>query len=406
MLTMLRLSLIFTLSTLCVCTFCQDPGCTDSNAINYESSAVGDDGSCYYECDSPPVNDNCSEAIQLEIGVEVTGSLCCASAGVDDLCIPDDVTAFGVWYHANLGDCDTFILNLQNLSGQNIAMTIYEDANGDGCAGIEEIVCCPIEEDSCSGNVPAFVILSPESEYYFYVYTTDEVNCGEFSLTIDCGIYGCNDLWSCDYDPEATVGDATCTYDCSCAATNTTCFEALTIEPGFADTPTTYCLSNTYFPSEIIGCDLEYQVGMWYTFQGTGSAVELSTCGSDWPTRIDIFTTSTSDCSGVFSCALDALTLENVTFADNVCTEDDTELHLNTFVGETYFVYLSAPGNAYFDFTFTASQPGDFNEDGAVDTTDLLLLLGQIGCVQNCLYDINGDGVTNVLDILLFLTYF
>ena len=46
----------------------------------------------------------------------------------------------------------------------------------------------------------------------------------------------------------------------------------------------------------------------------------------------------------------------------------------------------------------------DFNGDGYVGTSDLLMLLTGYGCASNCAHDLNGDGQTDTSDILEFLT--
>jgi len=46
------------------------------------------------------------------------------------------------------------------------------------------------------------------------------------------------------------------------------------------------------------------------------------------------------------------------------------------------------------------------NNDGSVTVADILLLLGNFGCEENCEVDINEDGATNVQDILLLLAAF
>ena len=57
------------------------------------------------------------------------------------------------------------------------------------------------------------------------------------------------------------------------------------------------------------------------------------------------------------------------------------------------------------EFT-SCTCPEDVNGDGVVSVADILLLLGEFGCVSNCNADINEDGGTNVQDILLLLAAF
>jgi hypothetical protein len=48
----------------------------------------------------------------------------------------------------------------------------------------------------------------------------------------------------------------------------------------------------------------------------------------------------------------------------------------------------------------------DLNNNGSVETGDLLFLLGDYGCTNNCIADLNGDGIVNAADMLAFLPYF
>lgn len=47
--------------------------------------------------------------------------------------------------------------------------------------------------------------------------------------------------------------------------------------------------------------------------------------------------------------------------------------------------------------------PGDFTNDGVINTNDLLLMLALFGCLTGTCDDINQDGVFNVIDLLLFM---
>lgn len=49
---------------------------------------------------------------------------------------------------------------------------------------------------------------------------------------------------------------------------------------------------------------------------------------------------------------------------------------------------------------------GDFDGDGFVTVNDLLLLLAEFGCLQNCTTDLDGDGVVGTSDVLIFLSVF
>ncbi len=78
-------------------------------------------------------------------------------------------------------------------------------------------------------------------------------------------------------------------------------------------------------------------------------------------------------------------------------------------------VYPNAPGtaegidnncNGSIDPDEAAPCLGDFNFDGFINITDLLLLLGDFGCQSNCNADLNGDDAVNSSDMLVFLGLF
>ena len=49
---------------------------------------------------------------------------------------------------------------------------------------------------------------------------------------------------------------------------------------------------------------------------------------------------------------------------------------------------------------------GDFNSDGLIGIADLLILLGDFGCITGCGYDMNGDGGVTTSDMLVMLAIF
>jgi hypothetical protein len=46
---------------------------------------------------------------------------------------------------------------------------------------------------------------------------------------------------------------------------------------------------------------------------------------------------------------------------------------------------------------------GDYNDDGVINNTDLLVFLTYFGCTNSCPGDLNGDTVCNMSDVLMFL---
>lgn len=58
------------------------------------------------------------------------------------------------------------------------------------------------------------------------------------------------------------------------------------------------------------------------------------------------------------------------------------------------------------EFTSCISCLGDFNGDGMIDILDLLILLAEFGCTQDCVADLNGDNTVSASDATLFFTLF
>lgn len=70
----------------------------------------------------------------------------------------------------------------------------------------------------------------------------------------------------------------------------------------------------------------------------------------------------------------------------DIATANDGADTLSVFINQTCEV---DPGT-----------PGDFNDDGVVNVSDLLILLGDWGACPDCPTDLTGDGMVNVLDLL------
>jgi hypothetical protein len=52
-------------------------------------------------------------------------------------------------------------------------------------------------------------------------------------------------------------------------------------------------------------------------------------------------------------------------------------------------------------------QPADLNGDGIINIGDILVLIGNWGCLaDDCAGDINGDGITNINDLLMLIGLF
>ena len=77
---------------------------------------------------------------------------------------------------------------------------------------------------------------------------------------------------------------------------------------------------------------------------------------------------------------------------------------------DCYFDY-DASGNNTVDFGFFDPNapppcPPDLDNSGAVNVSDILIALGEFGCINACTADLNGDGFVGVADVLMVLSQF
>ncbi len=63
-------------------------------------------------------------------------------------------------------------------------------------------------------------------------------------------------------------------------------------------------------------------------------------------------------------------------------------------------------GDMYVDCECVGVFAGDADEDGIMEVDDLLEFLSAIGCASDCEMDFNNDSIVNMLDLLIFLSYF
>jgi hypothetical protein len=68
--------------------------------------------------------------------------------------------------------------------------------------------------------------------------------------------------------------------------------------------------------------------------------------------------------------------------------------------------FLNPPSVGAFEGDALAPCPGDFDGDGIIAQSDLLLLLTGLGCSENCEYDLDSNGMVNIADLLVFLPFF
>jgi len=208
-----------------VCDGNEIPGCTDASACNYDSSATDDDGLCYNNdlgcgCDTPAANagydcdGNClidSDGDGVCDGNEIPGCTDTSACNYDSSATDDD----GLCYNNDLGcGCDTPAAD----AGYDCDGNCLTDSDGDGVCDEFEIAGC---QDSIACNYNPDATDNDNSCFYLDGICETCENGDIIDNDIDndgvCNgdeIPGCIDPNACNFDPDlgCTDDDGSCFY--------------------------------------------------------------------------------------------------------------------------------------------------------------------------------------------------
>ena len=107
-----------------------------------------------------------------------------------------------MYFTVNSGDYNSFDFNATNLSNDNIGWAMLL---GDGWRPVS--ICWQHCDGTIAGSLSDAIILEPNTDYYFVIWTDDQSLCGEYEYTLN-GIYlGCTDETASNYDAQATEDD-------------------------------------------------------------------------------------------------------------------------------------------------------------------------------------------------------
>lgn len=343
-------------------------GCTDPTACNYDDTATLDDGSCVFS----PENDICENAYFRNVGETSQGTLCCSSGETANPCLPLPNNPINLWYVYNTGDCEALSFTAQNISGNSVGLTIWEDLGG-GCANLNPIACCP-EAQICAADLHDIYDVQPFTNYYFTLFTTDSIGCGEFMLATSCEALGCTDPSACNYNPAATDDDGSCTYVDACGECGGTGISGCMDASACNFNPSATCDSGSCtYPSEVyLDCDGECindtnDNGICDELDVAGCTFE-GACNYNPDATYDdntcFFATAVYDCDG--NCQSDE-------DGDGICDQNEGQNGAD-FCGENTVWDPITQTCVGFD-----TCPQDFSGNGQVDALDLLLFLELFG---------------------------
>ncbi len=360
-------------------------------------------------CPGIPANDDCVNAAPQVSGIPFVGSLCCASPSDAPNFVAGFNTAYDVFFVFNSSNYDTFNFDLTNISGSEVGLVIYEGA----CGSLVDQVGC-IVTGTCAGDISDFLTLTPNTDYYFAVFTTDPAGCGDFSFTTTGEFLGCTDPTADNFDPLATLDDGTCVW--TNPAVNDLCADAIAVACNSLTVGSTGGSTATGAPT-LLPCDGAPGTGVWYTLPATTDLVTISTCGSVIDSKINVWTAA--DCAGPFACVdqVDG-TFASETTDFGSCGFFDQDDASVSFIGDgvsTYYIYIGAQdvdgnpltddnGSFVMDITCEVVVEGCTNpvaynydptaniEDGSCDFFSDTCAGGPGTPLQINMYDAFGDG--------------
>ena len=184
-------------------------GCMDATAINYDSTALSDDGSCSYLV-SVEFNVDMNNEVISPFGVYISGTFTSWSTDSIEML---DVNGDGIysvsinlnpdWYYEYKylnGDSwgtDEFLAGWESCSNGGGNRTLNTDTS---LTQVLSVVCF----SSCA-TCAIYGCTDPSATNYNSIATIDDGSC-------TYQLYGCMDIFSCNYNPNAIIDDGSCYY--------------------------------------------------------------------------------------------------------------------------------------------------------------------------------------------------
>ena len=241
--------------------------------------------------------------------------------------------------------------------------TCLQDSDGDG-------VCDCLEFPGCTDELAC---------NYDPIYTDDAGNCYYAEPFYDCSgncledsdgdgvcdpleVPGCTDEAFCNYNPQATEEDGSCG---ETDQTNDDCAGALGLVCGESLLMNNEECANV---DEIQGCATaapqNSTSGLWFTFEGTGNGVTVSTClpGTNFDTYLSVYEGTCGD----LICVAGNDDQSETTGFDDLCPVAfvASTVTMNTTPGATYFVLVSGVlgESGDFEIGLSCAVPGCTDE--------------------------------------------
>jgi hypothetical protein len=189
------------------------------------------------------------------------------------------------------------------------------------------------------------------------------------------------DLSACNWDQDAIFDDGSCSEE---FAPNHDPEEAIFLFPSVNESCQSFLYCNTDDSEQWPG---EYDV--WFKFEAGSAGVDISGSSENFDVKLALFDSE----------------FNILQWANGSSDQTETVSLSGYEAGADYYLAVSSSlgFGSYNLCTELQNALGDLSGDGEINTSDLLILLGNIGCTGDCPGDLNSDGVVNIMDILIFL---
>jgi hypothetical protein len=288
------------------------------------------------------------------------------------------------WTDFNIGLPNVEVFDLEIQETQN---TLYAGTYGRGLwkADIGDEEGCT-DAEACNFNPTAIV---------------DNGSCADFDACGVCGgddssCSGCTFDQACNYDDAATIDDGSCVLESPQSVTVTILTDNYPGETTWTLTDADGNLMMNGGPYANSGTEYSQQGTLCsgcYTFTINDSYGDGICCGygnGSFNVTVD-GVSQTSGGAFAFSTSAE-FCLDPDPLNNPGCTDPDA-LNYN-------------PNATTDDGSCEAACSGDFNSNGIIEVSDVLVALSEFGCLTVCIADIDGDGLVGVNDILDVLAQF
>ena len=255
----------------------------------------------------------------------ITGTYACSDCASNSVGFP---SSNRTWNIMSIGTGDGQNFMVQVYYGGRLYTSPAENNTQTNCVSDSGFTTCDV-----SGFLRVLGHDVTWSGTHTYTTYTNSTSCSDVSGTWSAPTYG-----------PGVTGTFQSDSDCSdVGLINDVCETALPISVGESVLVSTTEASSIDAPASCV-VDLNSAPGVWYTFVGNGFPVLITTEGDDVDTKIGLFTGSCG-----------ALDCENGD--DNGGLGNNPLIPVNTVLGQTYYIYVTANDGEVGDFMLTLIPP-------------------------------------------------